>query len=104
MWTEKNKPFGSTIESYDYPIFATQWHPERNQFEWDIDELLLHTSESVMATQYLANYFVNEARKSNHQFSSVAEEQNHLIYKYTPTYTGNDPKQHFPDQQIYYFS
>jgi len=100
---KKNKPFGSTIEAYNYPFYATQWHPERNQFEWDIEELLLHTSDGVMATQYLTNYFVNEVRKNNHQFASKDEEEKYLIYNYSPTYTGNDPHQHFPDQQIYYF-
>ena len=25
--------FVSTIEAYDYPIYGTQWHPEKNAFE-----------------------------------------------------------------------
>jgi gamma-glutamyl hydrolase len=26
--------FVSTMESFDYPIFGTQWHPEKNNFEY----------------------------------------------------------------------
>ena len=29
--------FISTIEAKDYPIYGTQYHPEKNIFEWNID-------------------------------------------------------------------
>lgn len=30
----KGDEFISTIEAYDYPIYGTQWHPEKNPFEY----------------------------------------------------------------------
>src|SRR6185437_459477 len=32
------QPFVSSIEGIDYPFWATQWHSERTQFEWDVQE------------------------------------------------------------------
>lgn len=146
----KGKPFGSTLEGKTLPIYAVQWHPERNQygieprqrhksflhhhfffpfpqsgldrqnqnfvlidsyfflsvyrFEWDVEEKLDKTHSSMVAVQYLANFFVNEARKNHHRFASPAEEKAALIYNYQPTYTGDDTSENFPDQQTYFFN
>jgi gamma-glutamyl hydrolase len=32
----KGKPFGSTLEGKIFPIYAVQWHPERNQYAYSI--------------------------------------------------------------------
>lgn len=45
------KPFGSTIEAHNYPFYATQWHPERNQFDWSPKEGLNKTPEALLAMQ-----------------------------------------------------
>lgn len=29
----KGKPFVSTIEAFDYPVYGVQWHPEKNRYE-----------------------------------------------------------------------
>lgn len=122
----KGKPFGSTLEGKKYPIYAVQWHPERNQhvgafpftslvsftylrvrfprFEWDLGENLDKTHSSMVVVQYLANFFVQEARKNNHRFPSTAEEKAALIYQHAMTFTGDDSGEHFPDQQTYYFN
>jgi len=34
----KGKPFASTYEAKDWPLYGVQWHPERNAFEWDRPE------------------------------------------------------------------
>ncbi|KAG7296078.1 hypothetical protein JYU34_021174 [Plutella xylostella] len=34
------------------------------------------------------DFFVDECRKNNHTFESVAEENSYLIYNYKPTFTG----------------
>jgi len=99
----KNKPFGSTIEAINYPFYATQWHPERNIFEWDEPEDLDHSYNAVIVTQYLSKFFVSEARKNNHKFNTKREEDNYIIYKFQPTFTLHDPSQNFPDIQTYYF-
>lgn len=98
----KGKPFGSTMEARKYPFYATQWHPERNQFEWGERQNILKTPGAIEGMQYLSNFFVSETKKNTHSFRSPEAETKSLIYNYKPTYTGNDPSD-TPDQQTYYF-
>ncbi|KAM3927909.1 gamma-glutamyl hydrolase [Leptodactylus fuscus] len=81
--------FISTFEAYHYPIYGVQWHPEKNPFEWRKTSDISHTAEAVQVAFYMASFFVNEARRSQHQFSDEVEAQYPLIYNYCPTYTGN---------------
>jgi hypothetical protein len=37
--------------------------------------------------QYVANFFMSEARKNDHQFESVEAETEALIYNYRTTFT-----------------
>jgi len=50
----KGKPFGSTIEAKHYPFYGIQWHAERNQFEWDTQELVSHIPIAIRTMQYMA--------------------------------------------------
>lgn len=97
----KGTPFGSTMEGQEYPFYATQWHPERNQFDWGLDEGLNKTPEAISAMQDLANFFVSETRKNYHHFPTAAAEQANLIYQWSPTYTGDDGE--YPEEETYYF-
>ena len=81
--------FVSTLEGNKYPIFATQWHPEKNSFEWSSKENIPHQEMSIKVTQYMSNFFVNQARLNHHKFSSTEEEAEALIYNFAPVYTGN---------------
>jgi len=81
--------FLSTIESKDYPIYGTQWHPEKPLYEWNIHEVINHSTDSILANAYTADFFVSEARKSAHQFTTVEAETRALIYNYEPIYTYN---------------
>ena len=65
-----------------------QWHPEKNIFEWTTAESINHSYHAVSIAQTAANFFVSEARKSEHHFTSEEEEMDTLIYNYQPTYTG----------------
>ena len=82
----KGNEFVSTIESSKYPIFATQWHPERPQFEWGTDgttsDPINHDFYAVSCSQYIANFYVSEARKNNRKYSTLEEESKLLIYNY----------------------
>lgn len=49
-----------------YPVYATQWHPEKNAFEWASFLRIPHSPEGIEVTQEMANFFVSEARKSKH--------------------------------------
>ena len=82
----KGRVFGSTIEGRKYPVFGTQWHPEKNIFEWTEHEAIPHSVEAVRVAQYTANFFVDLARQSTHAFS-YSDLDNVIIYNWTPTFS-----------------
>ena len=43
----KGVAFVSTVEGKTLPFYATQWHPEKVQFEWDPEEGINHSTISV---------------------------------------------------------
>jgi gamma-glutamyl hydrolase len=94
-------PFVSTIEAKHYPITASQWHPEKNNFEWGKIgklgyEAIPHSEAAVLLSQYMANNFVNRAKLNSHRFSSSEAETEALIYNHAPV---ADPQGYF--SQIY---
>jgi len=97
--------FVSTIEAFDYPIYGVQWHPEKNNFEhYEGYKELPQGYHGVLTSQYMANFFVNEARKNHHAFPSQKMEDKHLIYNYNPVNSAHIYKgslSHF--EQIYLF-
>ncbi|XP_035474755.1 gamma-glutamyl hydrolase isoform X1 [Scophthalmus maximus] len=96
--TDGNIEFVSTMEAYDFPIYATQWHPEKNAFEWG-RPYIPHTPSAVKTTFYMAEFFVSEARKNFHRFESEQDESKALIYNHNAVYTG----QQSAFEQIYFF-
>ena len=80
------------LEHRTLPIYGTQFHPEKPAFEWStlerVDQIP-HTPEAVLAGQYLGNFFVSEARRSDNVFASEAEEEAALIYNHIPYFTGS---------------
>ncbi|CAM4532743.1 unnamed protein product [Leuciscus chuanchicus] len=90
--------FVSTMEAYNFPIYATQWHPEKNAFVWR-RPYIPHSGRAVETGFYTAHFFISEARKSFHSFCSVEEERKALIYNYKPEYTGKLSA----FEQMYYF-
>jgi len=84
---DQGKSFVSTIEAKKYPITATQWHPEKNNFEWGKIgrggfEAIPHSVDAVLLSQFMANQFVHWARKSSHRFETPEAEKQALIYNY----------------------
>jgi len=90
----KGLQFVSSIEGINVPIYGTQFHPERNQFDWLASENILHNADAILAMQYLANFFVAEARKSSHSFPADLLEP-YLIYNYNPFYLGDSYQLYF---------
>ena len=84
------------VEGREYPFYATQWHPERNAFDWIREENITHTRDAAETSQWVANFFVQQARENSHAFDSDAEMEAALIYNYNPKYFGQGV-------QIYYF-
>jgi len=98
----KGKEFVSLYEGKTYPIYGSQWHPEKIPFEFSktssgapVDDIV-HTRNAVWASQHFANFFVDECRKSFHKFPTQEKEYAALIYAYTPTRCKDSA-------QIYYF-
>ncbi|XP_067083902.1 gamma-glutamyl hydrolase [Osmerus mordax] len=91
--------FVSTMEGKKYPFYGVQWHPEVNRFMWNTKMNFPHSPNAVRVSSLLAEFFVNEGRRSWHSFSSPEEEAASLIYNYTPTYSANFTSY----QQIYFF-
>ncbi|KJE96753.1 gamma-glutamyl hydrolase A [Capsaspora owczarzaki ATCC 30864] len=71
--------FVSSIEGKKYPVYATQWHPEKNQFEW-VNEVIDHSADAIYTMQYMANFLVGEARQNSNRFANAAAESSALIY------------------------
>jgi gamma-glutamyl hydrolase len=86
-YDRKGKEFISMWEGNKYPIYGAQWHAEKPQFEWNPQEVINHSPDSIFAMQYFANFMVSEARKNSHHFSSGQNEYDSLIYNYRAYYT-----------------
>jgi len=90
----QGRPFVSMIEANTVPVYGSQWHPEKNQFEWGEQsngapyEAINHSKDAIMASQYMANFFVDECRKSNHKYPNEQVEDAALIWNYPVTKTG----------------
>lgn len=94
--------FISSFEGRLLPFYAVQFHPEKTNFEWErrkSHKYLPHGPDALTASQYLGNFFINEARKNLHKFETDEEEQRALIYNYPATFTQN----HSDYTQMYIF-
>ncbi|XP_073675688.1 gamma-glutamyl hydrolase [Garra rufa] len=96
---ENGLEFVSTMEGRKYPFYGVQWHPEVNRFQWDSHHNFPHSFNAVRVSSLLAEFFVNEGRRSSHHFSDAAEESSALIYNYNPVYVANISAY----EQLYFF-
>ncbi|CAH1989621.1 unnamed protein product [Acanthoscelides obtectus] len=80
--------FISSMENTRYPFYGTQFHPEKNLFEFKAGIGIPHSVEAVKISQYFANFFVEECRKNANRFPDHDLEKRTLIYNYQPIYTG----------------
>ncbi|KAK7113495.1 gamma-glutamyl hydrolase-like [Littorina saxatilis] len=74
--------FVSTFEAFDYPIYGSQWHPEVVLFGWATDHDITHSLHAIAVSQYIANFFVTEARRNKHRFTDPEDEANSMIEKH----------------------
>ncbi|XP_063698972.1 gamma-glutamyl hydrolase-like [Culicoides brevitarsis] len=81
--------FISTIEHVKYPFYGVQFHPEKNLYEWIRNKNITHTKESTRTSQYFAEFFVDECRRSKNNFNgNSTEEDLYMIYNFPLTFTG----------------
>lgn len=96
---ENGVHFVSTIEGKRYPFYGVQWHPEVNRFQWSRKVNLPHSPHAIQLSALLSEFFINEGRRSLHQFENPEVEASSLIYIYTPVYAANFTGY----EQIYFF-
>ncbi|KAG9391165.1 Peptidase C26 [Carpediemonas membranifera] len=103
--TEKDlsgNTFVAVFEHKSFPIFATQFHPEKPAFEWGpVYSATSHQMIAVEAGQRLANNLVSYSRTSLNRFESPELLRQLLIYNYNPLFTYLDTY-HF--EQTYFFN
>lgn len=54
-----------------------------------------HTLATVEVAQFFSNYFVNEARKNEHQFTNKRELLGLAIENFSPVFTAKDGSSYF---------
>lgn len=60
------RTYVSTVEAKSHLFSGTQWHPEKNAYEWK-SHSIPHQIDAIAVTQFIAERFVNQARYSNHR-------------------------------------
>jgi gamma-glutamyl hydrolase len=96
--------FVSWIEGFGFPVYATQFHPEKNSFEWSqawASDPNSHIPDATAAMQWLADWVVKEARKSQHVYAGGVPTAGTLAYTVSPLYTGKMGPDYF--EQQYFF-
>ena len=95
--------FVAGFEAHNYPIWGTQFHPEKNPYEWTRKyQNIPHSKDAIKVASFFADYFVEEARLNWHAFESRQLEEEYLIYNFNPEFTGREPID-FAMQQVYLF-
>jgi len=74
----------SMIEGINYPIYGTQFHLEKNLYEWDPAIPVPHNQQATAISTYLSEFFISEARRNSNSFASEAALKPYLIYNWSP--------------------
>lgn len=89
---------------HDLPFYATQFHPERNANELHVHENIERSYESVRAMNHWSSALVAKATENiakGHNFSSMREYLDALIYNHQPIFAQSDDIEN--DLQFYVF-
>lgn len=74
-YDNKGVPFVASMESKQYPFFATQFHPEKAQFSFYPKTNIDHSTTSLLFNRYFADFFINQCKQNSNHFESFAVEQ-----------------------------
>lgn len=86
-WDATGQKYVALVEHKKLPIYASQFHPEKNGFEWSIYVDIPHSQNAIYFMQYLANFFVSEASQNKNEFDDVKEFYRNNINNFSPVYT-----------------
>ncbi|ETV80609.1 hypothetical protein H257_06133 [Aphanomyces astaci] len=82
----QGRTYVSVIEAYQYPFYGTQFHPEKNAFEFgeypdgNLWKWIDHSYEAILTSQAFGHFFIQEARRNNHTFADPIAKHNSLLY------------------------
>jgi len=95
-----NTSFAAVIEGIHMPVYATQFHYEKNTYEWDkYDDMPQNRTYAVKVQQQITNVFVNQTRKCNHTMTMTML-QNLSMLNYNAFHFGVSPEY----ERVYLFS
>jgi len=75
--------FVASIEAKSYPIFATQFHPEKPSELWVDGYHVNHSWESIQIQEHFSKLFVGMARANKNTYGAYADYLKHDISNYT---------------------
>jgi len=61
--------YQSTVCDFVSNFRVTQFHPEKNAFEWTLKyPTIPHSADAIKSATFFANFFVQQSRKNFHSF------------------------------------
>ena len=76
------REFVASMESKDYPIMATQFHPEKTTQIFADNYGINHSWESIRMNRFFADLFVQMSRANENSFGDFKKTQPYLIENY----------------------
>jgi gamma-glutamyl hydrolase len=89
----EGRVYVSSYEHRTLPFVGTQWHPEKNAFEWGDKLHIPHAAGAVAVTHAVAAFLARHARASGHTPGDVLAEDDVLIYNHPVTFTGRHKRE-----------
>ena len=86
MWCVETQSGLAFVVGKKYPVYGTQWHPEKVGFEWWASEVINHSRDSIIANRQTSDFLRSEAAKNFNSFPSVEEERTHLVLSFPLLY------------------
>lgn len=99
----KGVEFVALAEGKVLPLFASQFHPEKNAFEWG-DGIVssAQSTGAILAMQWLGLRFIAACKNNSHAFVTPQAERAALIANHHPTFTGSRGGMGTADQTYIY--
>ncbi len=90
--SDQKSEYVSIVEGNAFPFFGLAFSPDKVLFNYDytLEDTIDYSRNSILHAQYLANYFVDEARYSSQEYSKTSVEDSSLISNYDPLIVSKD--------------
>ena len=86
-FTTTQNEYVAIVEGNAFPFFGLAFSPDKVLYNYDysLEDTIDFSRNSILHAQYLANFFVDEARLSSSQFVKTTVEDSSLINNFDPT-------------------